>query len=314
MKILTVTLNLALDVTYMADRVQLGETSRVRLVGRQAGGKGVNVARVLHALGYNAIVTGPLGGFTGEAAGSELASSGLGHATVPIADDSRITIMVTQPDGQATGFSELGPEITALEWRLFLTRFGGLVRSAEAVVLAGSVPPSIPIDGYFQMLSIAHEHGVPALLDADGARLMHGIRARPAIVSINAAELAGAQDGSDVVSGAQALRSAGAEAVVISQGANGLIAVTASGAWRAAPPETLTGNPTGAGDAVSAALIVGLLNQTPWPARLADAAALSAASVVTPVAGKFDETVYQRFRDQIAAEELIQAESPQRRS
>jgi tagatose 6-phosphate kinase len=310
MRILTVTLNLALDVTYAADRVQLGDTSRVRLVGRQAGGKGVNVARVLHALGYDAIVTGPLGGFTGEAAGSELVSAGLRHATVPIAGDSRITIMVTQPDGRATGFSEFGPEISAAEWRRFLTRFGGLVRDAGAVVLAGSVPPSIPIDGYFQILSIANGHGVPALLDADGERLMHGLRARPSIVSINAAELAGVQAASDVVAGAQALRSAGAEAVVISEGAFGLVAVTASGVWRAAPPEALTGNPTGAGDAASAALIVGLLNEMPWPERLADAAALSAASVVTPVAGRFDEAVYERLRNEIVAEEVVQVESP----
>jgi tagatose 6-phosphate kinase len=66
----------------------------------------------------------------------------------------------------------------------------------------------------------------------------------------------------------------------------------------------MTGNPTGAGDAASAALIAGMLDRTDWPARLADAVALSAAAVAAPQAGSFDPDSYRRLRDQVSVEQI----------
>lgn len=95
---------------------------------------------------------------------------------------------------------------------------------------------------------------------------------------------------------AQRLRRAGADAVVVSLGADGLLGVTGEECWVARPPEAVRGNPTGAGDAVVAALAAGLVAGAPWPDRLADAAALSAAAVHAPVAGSFDAAAYARYR------------------
>jgi tagatose 6-phosphate kinase len=75
--ILTVTLNFALDVTYTVKCFERGATARVQTVRRQAGGKGVNVARVLHALGRDVAVTGLVGGFSGRSARAELQTAGL---------------------------------------------------------------------------------------------------------------------------------------------------------------------------------------------------------------------------------------------
>jgi tagatose 6-phosphate kinase len=100
------------------------------------------------------------------------------------------------------------------------------------------------------------------------------------------------------------LRRRGARAVVVSAGAEGMTAVLDGAVLHAAPPRALTGNPTGAGDAASAALIAGLLDATPWPQRLADATALSAAAVCAPLAGHFDFAVYHRLRDEIEWREL----------
>ncbi len=100
------------------------------------------------------------------------------------------------------------------------------------------------------------------------------------------------------------MRQLGAGAVVISSGPDGLLGVFDGGACRAAPPERLRGNPTGAGDAASAALVVGLVDAVPWPERLADAAALSAAAVCAPLAGSFDDRVYRRLRQELVAEEV----------
>lgn len=78
-------------------------------------------------------------------------------------------------------------------------------------------------------------------------------------------------------------------------GPEGLLAVTGAGSWRAVPPEVVAGNPTGAGDAAVAALAAGLVDQLPWPERLREAVAASAAAVLHPVAGGFDPTAYRRF-------------------
>jgi tagatose 6-phosphate kinase len=106
--------------------------------------------------------------------------------------------------------------------------------------------------------------------------------------------------GGDVVAGAADLLNLGPGAVVITEGADGLLAVTDAGRWRARPPAAITGNATGAGDAASAALILGALHGSSWPDRLADAAALSAAAVGAWVAGAFDPNLYARLREQVA--------------
>jgi tagatose 6-phosphate kinase len=305
--ILTVTLNLAIDVTYFVEKVQWRQTNQVRSTARRAGGKGVNVARTLAALGQEAVVTGLAGGRTGADARAELAASGLTDATVEIAGESRTTLIVVEQDGSATGFSEPGPQLAPEEWGRMVSGFARLIGGARAVVLSGSVPPGAPGDAYAQLIAIADDARVPVILDSHGEPLSRGLAAGPAVVKVNTEELLGVVDASDIRSGAAALRDMGATAAVISMGVDGLVGLNDEGAWRAAPPESIRGNPTGAGDAASAALAIGLVNGTPWPDRLVDAAALSAATVAAPLAGSFDERLYRRLRTQIVAEPLAWA-------
>ncbi len=301
--ILTVTLNFALDVTHHLPHFERGATSRVQKVSRRAGGKGVNVARTLHQLGREAVVTGLAGGLTGRAARDELALAGIGDELVEIEGESRLALMVVESDGQATGFSEPGPEVAAEEWRRFLASFRGLLTDADAVVLSGSVPPGLPAEVYAELIEPARALGVPTVLDADGEALERGVAVHPEIAAINEAELRAVVGDRRVAEGAAALRRAGAGAVVVSQGAEGLLGAAEDGTWVVAPPESLTGNPTGAGDAVSAALTLGLLDGLPWPERLIEATALSAAAVHAPLAGSFDAETYRRLRDQVTVRE-----------
>ena len=204
------------------------------------------MARVLSALGRDVVVTGLLGGVTGELARSELAAAGLVEETVAVAGESRVTIVVVEDDGRVTGFSELGPEVSAAEWAEMHARFGELSARAQAVVLAGSLPRGVPEDAYGQLVSAS---AAPVVLDAEGAALLRGVSAGPAVVAINRAELAGVVGGSvdDVVVAADSLRSsgagAGAGAVVVSCGADGLVAVTGEGVWSASPPEVMRRQP-----------------------------------------------------------------------
>ncbi|TDD32932.1 1-phosphofructokinase, partial [Nonomuraea terrae] len=194
--------------------------------------------------------------------------------------------------GRTALFNEPGPEVTADELAAFTRRYTELLGDADAVVIAGSLPRGVPADVYATLAALAAGQGVPAIVDADGEPLRHAPEGRPTIVKPNADELARAVPGGTPTEGAEALRERGAGAVVVSMGADGLLAVTGEGTFRARMPYTVRGNPTGAGDALVAGLALGLVERTPWPDRLRRAAALGAAAVATPVAGEFDPAVY----------------------
>lgn len=297
--ILAVCLNFALDLTYTVDELRPHTTNRVTEVRSRAGGKGVNVARVLDGLGHEVVVTGFAGGRVGDAARAELRSAGLVDELVPVAGETRRTLIVLEDKGgEPTGISEPGPVVSAEEWEGFVERFTALTAGAGGVALSGSLPPGVPADAY---ATLARESAAPVLLDTSGEALREGVRGAPAIVKPNRLELADLADGDDPVEAAQRVIAMGPEAVVVSAGADGVLAVTPEGVLRAAPPEAVEGNPIGAGDAAAAALVAGLVAGTPWAERLADAVALSAAAVHAPVAGSFDADAYARYRRTVVA-------------
>ncbi|MFB9908709.1 1-phosphofructokinase family hexose kinase [Allokutzneria oryzae] len=292
--ILTVTLNAALDVTYTVERVVTGESHRVRGVTQRAGGKGINVARVLRTLGSPVLATGLAGGDTGRSLLDELTSSGIPHEFVPIDGESRRTVaVVSANDGEATLFNEPGPEVSAAEWTAFVERFRSLASRASVVVLSGSMPPGVPEDGYAHLVSLVDGK---TIVDASGPALRHAVAMRPNVIKPNARELAETTGHSELAPGISSLLRDGAQAVVASLGPEGLLAATEGASWRLAPPARLAGNPTGAGDACVAGLAAGLLAGADWPALLREAVALSAAAVVHPVAGGVDADTYAQLR------------------
>ncbi|MEV0581635.1 1-phosphofructokinase family hexose kinase [Nonomuraea sp. NPDC050310] len=297
--IVTVTLNAALDVTYQVGEVDWEGVNRVRSVHRRAGGKGVNVARVLVALGQEVIVTGLAGGLTGQAIKADLEASGLPDAFVRVAGESRSTLVVAPSHGGAALFNEPGPEVSAAELACFLDTFDGLAKGAQAVVVSGSLPRGVPTDVYAE---IARRAACPVIVDADGEALRQAVPGRPALIKPNAEELARAVPGASPEEAARHLMAEGAGAVVVSMGADGLLAVTPEGAFRARMPYRVEGNPTGAGDALVAGLALGLVGGEPWPERLRRAAALGAAAVATPVAGEIDHEVFSELQPKIVIE------------
>jgi tagatose 6-phosphate kinase len=346
--ILVVCLNPALDITHHVPVVDWAGVNRPRAVEVRPGGKGVNVARTLLALGEEVLVTGLAGGANGQALTAGLADLGIPAHLTPIAGETRRTFAVAD-EARATValFNEPGPDVLAAEFSEFLFAYKGLLDGCAAVVLSGSLPPGLPADTYATLIRTAgairprlsrepehtshpspqdHEGnssntgnsgfaGVPVILDASGEALRLGVAAGPAIVKPNLAELedlAGqplglAGDGTrrpSVASAAAELRSAGAEAVVVSLGPAGLYADTAAGGWRVVPPPVEAANPTGAGDAVLAGLTRGLVRNEPWPDRLRAAAALGTASALAPVAGEFGWDDYQRVLPGVTLNEL----------
>ncbi|MGX1270767.1 1-phosphofructokinase family hexose kinase [Streptomyces phaeoluteigriseus] len=297
--ILTVTVNTALDVTYRVPALLPHATHRVTEMAERPGGKGLNVARVLAALGHEVTVTGFVGGPTGRLVRERL--TGVTDALVPCAAPTRRTLaVVDERTGDATQFNEPGPVITPAEWSAFQDAYERLVAGADAVALCGSLPPGVPVGAYAGLVRTARAAGVPVLLDTSGEALRRAVAARPDLIKPNAEELAELTGSHEPLRATQDARRRGARSVVASLGPQGLVAATPEGRWRATPPARLRGNPTGAGDAVSAGLLSGLVEQLPWPRTLARAVALSAATVLSPTAGEFDRAAYEELVGRVA--------------
>ncbi|MFJ8659760.1 1-phosphofructokinase family hexose kinase [Streptomyces sp. NPDC093795] len=294
--ILTVTLNAALDVTWGVEGLRPRTSHRVDTTYERAGGKGVNVARVLTTLGHDPLATGLVGGPTGRLIRAELRAARVREAFLDVAGDSRRTLaVVSRDDGDATVFNGRGPRVDPAEWELFARHFASLLAGVRVAVLSGSLPPGLPPDAYARLIRTAAAAGVRTVLDASGPALVEALSAGPDVVKPNADEIAAATGHHDLPAAAAALRDLGARTVVASAGADGLYAITPEGSWRAAPPERLSGNPTGAGDACVAAIAAGLAAGSAWPDILRQAVALSAAAVPCPVAGDIDTAVHDRL-------------------
>ncbi|MEU0114981.1 1-phosphofructokinase family hexose kinase [Streptomyces bobili] len=297
--ILTVTVNTALDVTYRIPALLPHTTHRVTEVAERPGGKGLNVARVLAALGHEVTVTGFAGGPTGRVVRERL--TGVTDALVPCAAPTRRTLaVVDERTGATTQFNEPGPVISPAEWSAFQETYERLVGGADAVALCGSLPPGVPVGAYAGLIRTARAAGVPVLLDTSGEALRRAVAARPDLIKPNADELAELTGSHEPLRATQDARRRGARSVVASLGAQGLVAATPEGRWRATPPALLRGNPTGAGDAVSAGLLSGLVERLPWSRILARAVALSAAAVLSPTAGDFDRAAYEDLVGRVA--------------
>ncbi|MFI6809374.1 1-phosphofructokinase family hexose kinase [Streptomyces luteogriseus] len=295
--ILTVTLNTALDITYRVRSLRPHASHRVSEVTERPGGKGVNVARVLAALGHEVTVTGFTGGATGRVVQEKLAAvPGVVDALVPVTGATRRTVAVVDDrSGDTTQLNEPGPTITPSAWSSFQEVYEDLLPSATAVALCGSLPPGVPVGAYAGLVRTARSFAVPVLLDTSGEALRRGVAARPDIIKPNADELAELTGSHEPLRATQDARRRGAGAVVASLGPEGLLALTREGRWRATPPTPVRGNPTGAGDAAVAGLLSGLVENLPWPTRLTRATALAAATVTAPVAGEFDRGVYEEL-------------------
>lgn len=302
--ILTVTLNAALDLTYRVPALVPHTTHRVTEVVERPGGKGVNVARVLAALGHEVTVTGFAGGDTGRTLRERLAAEPrVTDAFAPVGGTTRRTLAVVDAaTGDTTQLNEPGPTVTPAEWAAFLDSYEESLHRGDlaAVALCGSLPPGVPVGAYALLIRSARSARVPVLLDTSGEPLRRGVAARPDIVKPNADELAELTGSHESAQATRDARRRGAHAVVASLGADGLLAVTPDGGWRARPPKRVGGNPTGAGDSAVAGLLSGLAEKLPWPDRLARAVALSAATVVAPVAGEFDPATYEELLPRVA--------------
>lgn len=263
--IITVTLNPSIDVAYQLETFQLDGVNRVQDVRKTAGGKGLNVTRVLQQLGDPVLATGFLGGGLGQVLAQELDRQGIGHSFQEIAGETRNCVAVLH-QGQQTEILEQGPEISPEEAQAFTAHFKELLAEAQWVVFSGSLPKGLPVDFYVSLITLCQEAGVGVLLDTSGASLEAVLEssARPNLIKPNLEELSqlvGREVSLDLADLKALLaheRFAGIDWIVVSLGAAGAFAKHGDKYYRVRIPKIEVVNPVGSGDSTVAGLASGL--------------------------------------------------------
>jgi fructose-bisphosphate aldolase class II len=294
-RIVVVTPNPAIDVTYRVDEQVVGETQRVREAMRTPGGKGLNVARVLDSLGYDTVSVLPLGGSSGSWMSDAIAAAGLVADVVAVAGETRSTVTVVDDRSHPTVYTEAGAPLSEDEWGRLLTRVTERMTAASMLVISGSFPPSTAPAIVERLVAVGLAAGVPVLVDTSGPALLAAARAGATILKPNLQELLEATGEADQELALTALQAMTGGLVVVSRGADGLSALSSAGrSVRAAVPGVV-GNPTGAGDAATAGLAAAIVDGLATDEALAWASALGAAAVLHPVAGEVDLDAFRSF-------------------
>ncbi|MBI4320536.1 MAG: 1-phosphofructokinase [Chloroflexi bacterium] len=262
--IITVTLNPAMDKTLVIDQLVPGETNRVKDARTDPGGKGINVSRVLRVLGQSSLAVGFVSGSVGRFVEASLNEMGILDDFIHTPGQTRTNIAIVEEKRRITTLlSEKGPAtdphyLSALKERLRVH-----IAPGTWTVLAGSLPPRIKPGVYAELTSLAREMGGLAALDADGEPLALGVAAKPHLIKPNRHELESligrtlASD-EDVLGAAREIHASGVAIVVVSMGAQGAIAVSDQGTWKAMPPKVEPRSTVGAGDSLLAGVVLGL--------------------------------------------------------
>lgn len=299
--IVTVTPNPALDLTYTVSGIELGETHRVGAARVRAGGKSLNVARVLHQQGIDTLAISVAGGLTGDEFSRELSASGLLHRIIPVRAATRRTIaLVDDSNAQTSIFNEFGENHSPAEWQRLTNATLAALEQAACLVGSGSLPQGANPDFYPELVAAATARGIASVIDTSGPALLAAAEAGATVLKPNRHELAEATGDDDPVRAAGALLDRGASLVLVSLGEEGMIALSRDDPRRplhATLGRVLHGNPTGAGDAAVAAIAACLADGVTQPGQfdpaqldpeqiLRLATAWSAAAVLMPLAGE----------------------------
>lgn len=280
--IYTVTFNPSLDYIVSVDHFQLGKTNRTRSELMLPGGKGINVSIVLNNLGLPTTALGFTAGFTGQEIQKKLTFLGVRHEFIHMETGfSRINIKMKDFDG--TEINGQGPAIPDGAVGALLARLEKL-EDGDALVLAGSIPRSIPESIYRDILSRLQDHGILTAVDATGSLLLNVLEYRPFLVKPNQHELGELfhtelRTQEEIVPFAVKLRDMGARNVLVSMGGQGAVLADENGGIHRLPaPNGTLVNAVGAGDSMVAGFLAGWMEQKDYAHAFRTAVASGSAS------------------------------------
>ncbi|SDQ20611.1 MULTISPECIES: 1-phosphofructokinase [Streptococcus] len=252
--IYTVTLNPSIDFIVRLDHLELGSVNRMTSDDKFAGGKGINVSRILQRLDVDNTATGFIGGFTGRFVEDGLTAEGIKTNFVQVSEDTRINVKIKA--GEETEINGAGPKISDEKLEELKAILAGL-SSEDTVVFAGSAPSSLGNQVYNTLIPIAKKAGAEVVCDFEGQTLLDSLNYQPLLVKPNNHELAdifGVELNGleDIEKYAREILAKGAKNVIISMAGDGALLVTPEAAYFAKPIKGTVKNSVGAGDSMVA--------------------------------------------------------------
>ena len=308
--ILTVTLNAAIDKRYVVEEFKVGEVNRVKECAYVPGGKGLNVSKPAAVAGAEVVATGFVGGHAGNYIEASLKDYHVKSAFYHLESESRSCINICdEKNCVQTEFLEPGFTVTESEFQGFVEEFKELVKKADVVAMSGSVPKGLDGTAYQKLVKVVKDAGKKVILDTSGKLLEMGIEACPTMIKPNIDEirmLTGKEcnEIGEIVEAAKEIHARGVEVVAVSLGADGSLAVSDEGVFRAIVPRIDAVNTVGCGDSMIAGFALGFAEGLGIEETLRKASAISAAAALREETGYFVMEDMQRLYPQIKIEKM----------
>jgi 1-phosphofructokinase len=305
--IYTVTLNPAIDKTFVVDHLGINEISRVQEVFVEAGGKGFNVSRALLRSGIPSKSIGFLGGTTGGELLEGLSNDGIDVIPVTIQGETRVNQVFLEPPDKSIKINARGPEVSDKEYRLLIQRVRDLVRQQDIFVLSGSIPPNVPTTIYAELIKIIRMGGGKVFLDSSGIAFQEGVKVSPDWIKPNLSEAQMIFPGEFTeIELLRHFQKIGVGGTILTLGSNGLLYSNSSTVLWVHVPKVSHENVVGAGDATVAGFLYGIAHDCE-PAECAKWAAsfgVASAHASSNCFGNFAEVeaYYQQVEVEIIRE------------
>ena len=308
--ILTVTMNPSIDISYPLETLHLDTVNRVDKVSKTAGGKGLNVTRVLAEIGDPVSATGLIGGSTGQFILDHLDQE-IGKEFFEIQGETRNCIAILH-EGQQTEILEKGPSVSEEEGQAFLDHYEALLPDVAVVAISGSLPAGLPLDYYSQLVERAKKAGKPVVLDCSGASLEKALATpiKPTVIKPNNEELSqllGYEVTKDLDQLKEVLQSnlfKGIDWVIVSLGADGAFAKHGDVFYKVDIPKIEVVNPVGSGDSTVAGIASALYHQEDDKALLTKANVLGMLNAQEATTGHINIHRYDDLYQQINVKEV----------
>jgi 1-phosphofructokinase family hexose kinase len=302
--IICITPNPAIDRTLILPRLIPGEVHRAEKVIVAAGGKGVNVARVIHTLGGEPLCMGFLGGHTGRLLADLAQTEGLNSSWTWVNSETRTCMILVAPDVDATLINEKGGSIHSSDWKRLRSDVRKSVSSASLVCISGSLPPQSGEEDFHGLLDTLVKADKQLWVDTSGTALKVAL-AHPGIcVKVNGNEIAEAlgfevNDFEAAKRALAVLSAKGLKASIITLGAAGAFLATRDGRWHAHGPQIQIASTVGSGDAFLGGFVSALDAGKGWPEALREAVAAGTANALSAGGGQFKIQEFSDLCDQV---------------
>lgn len=291
-RVLCLTMNPSVDLATDTPRVMPTHKLRCGNAVHDAGGGGINVARVMTRLGGECESLCPTGGPAGHWLEVRMAQDGLRNTAIPIAQETRVSFCVHETEtGEEFRFVMPGPALSESEWQACLNHLAQLPQFPDLLVASGSLPPGVPADFYARLARLCRERGAKLLLDTSGPALRLALDEGVYFWKPNLKEL-GELTGETLKAPAQwqaaaqrCVAQGHAQVVALTMGHLGALLVTGEGVWSAPPLAIEVASAVGAGDSFVGGMVWGMQSGLSLPESFAWGVAAGSAALLSVTTG-----------------------------